>query len=126
MFTALHWWTPGVAGQWLGGCICVDLIGFRWGPTGPPVLLGRGSPLLSSSSKPPSCFPRRRPFQALINRTQGAELPAVFSGLTHFLFPGSGNSFPWMLGRHGVGVPSPDSCCMSPTVCPHPGLHIHH
>ena len=53
-----HQPTPGVAGQWAGGRICAELTGFRWGPTGPPVLLGRGSPLLSSSSRPPSCFPR--------------------------------------------------------------------
>ena len=50
--------TPGAEGQWAGGFIRVELTGFLWGPTGPPVLLGRGSPLLSPSSRPPSCFPR--------------------------------------------------------------------
>lgn len=130
------WMSVGL-GVWAWGCccptyrpqvwqdnglvaICAELTGFRWGPTGPPVLLGRGSPLLSSSSRPPSCFPRcSRPFRPGAHqshpRCRASGWPS--QALTHFLFPGAKNSFPWMLGQRW-GAPSLGSCSECPQRAP--------
>lgn len=106
---------PRCVEQWAGGCLCADLTGFRWGPTAPPVLLQRGSPLLSSSPRPPSCFPRcGRPFRPGAHQSHprcwASGWPS--QAMTHFLFPGAGNSFPWILGW--CWGPPPQAAAQSP------------